>query len=371
MVFTCQKDIFQESLNICSKAVTSKTTLPILEGFLIEASDMNIKITGYNLELGIECTSAANVEKSGSVVIPAKILSDIIREMPDGEILLNVSDDNKVLIKNGSTEFKFSAFPSDEFPELPNISYDKTFTVSSNELKRIIRQTLFAVSADESRPILTGSLFEIEKENLTVISLDGYRMALRRGKIENQNGIDTSFVVPGKSLSEISKILEDDKEVSFYISNKHLVVESENVKVFTRLLEGQFFNYKSAIPENNEIEISMNTDEFINSIRRVSPIISEINKSPVRCNFEFNTLKMSCISPLGSAYNELKLDKNDKQICIGFNNKFLLDALRACECERIILKINTPVTPVIVIPENKDDNSFLYLVLPWRLNNED
>lgn len=370
MIFTCQKDIFQENINICSKAVTSKTTLPILEGFLIEASDTDIKITGYNLELGIECKISANVEKTGSIIIPSKILSDIIREMPNGEILVKVSDDNKVLIKNGSTEFKFSAFSSDEFPELPIISYDKTFTISSNELKRIIRQTLFAISSDESRPILTGSLFEIEKENLTVISLDGYRMALRRGQIENKNGIDTNFVVPGKSLSEISKILDDDKDVCFYISNKHLVIESENIKVFTRLLEGQFFNYKSAIPNNNETEIAINTEEFINSIRRVSPIISEINKSPVRCNFEFNTLKMSCISPLGSAYNEIKLDNNDKQICIGFNNKFLLDALRACECQRIILKINTPVSPVIIIPEDKNDNSFLYLVLPWRLNNE-
>ncbi|MBR4949909.1 MAG: DNA polymerase III subunit beta [Clostridia bacterium] len=370
MIFTCQKDLFQESINICSRAITSKTTMPVLEGFLIETSDIDIKITGYNLEMGIECNTPASVEEPGSVIIPCRILSDIIREMPDGEISFNVSKDNKVTIKNGSTEFKFSAFAADEYPELPIISYDKTFNISSDELKRIIRQTLFAVSSDDSRPVLTGSLFEIEKEDLTVVSLDGYRLAIRKGKIQNENGIDTSFIVPGKALSEISKITEENKEITFYTSNKHLVVETENIKLYTRLLEGQFFNYKSAVPQNNEIEIPIKTDEFINSIRRVSPIISEINKSPIRCNFEFDTLKMSCISPLGSAYNEIKLERNDKQICIGFNNKFLMEALRACECEKVILKVNTPVSPAVIIPEDKNDNSFLYLVLPWRLNND-
>lgn len=370
MKFSCEKALLQSAISTASRAVSPKSSIPALEGILLEA-DHDLKLTGYNLETGIRTTVPADISQSGTLVLSARLFGEIIRKMPD-DIVSFSSENYMVNIKCGLSEFNILATDPEEFPELPTVEYQNSFTILQSKLKSIISQTIFAVSDNESRPIHTGSLFELEENILTVVSVDGYRLALRREEIEHVEGSPAfSFVVPGGALSEVEKICSDlDDYISITQGQRHIMFKAVDTILITRRLEGEFLAYRQAVPRNNTLHIEGDTRALLASIDRVSLIISDKLKSPLRCIFEENLLKISTKTAIGDATDQCTIDGDGGNLEIGFNNKYLMDALKAAPSDRVRLELTTAVSPCIILPTDGSEN-FLYMVLPVRLKAED
>lgn len=366
MKFTCEKALLQAAISTASRAVSPKSSIPALEGILLEAST-DLRLTGYNLETGIRTTVSADVTETGSMVLSARLFGEIIRKLPD-DIITFQSVNYTVNIKCGMSEFNIMGTSSEEFPELPSVEYQNTLFIPQSRLRSMISQTLFAVSDNESRPIHTGSLFEAEGDTLTVVSVDGYRLALRREPIDRKEGAEAfSFVVPGAALSEVEKICSDvDEDASVIQGARHVMFKVGNTMLVARRLEGEFLAYRQAIPRNNPIQIEGDTRMLLSSIDRVSLIISDKLKSPLRCIFDNNVLRLSTKTAIGDANDVCPLDGDGGGLEIGFNNKYLMDALKAAPADRVRLELSTGVSPCVILPVEGEEN-FLYMVLPVRL----
>lgn len=365
MKIICQKQDLTEAISTASKAVSSKSSLPALEGLLIRA-EAEITITGYDLEMGIRCGAVGTIEEQGAIVLPARTFGEIIRKLPDDLITLSVDDSGKADITCGMTEFAIIGTPAEEFPDLPEVIGDKRLTLPQNVLKSMIRQTVFAVSSNENKPIITGCLFDVLSDELKVVAVDGFRLALRKEKLLESVAENFSFVVPGKTLLEVARVLSDtDLPVSLSVTRKQILFELENIVLVSRLLEGEFMNYENAIPKEAKLHITADTRRFTEAVERTALLISERLKSPVRLNFEMDTIRLSCATPLGRAQDEFPVKSEGETLEMGFNNRFLLDALKNCECEQIKIAINTPLLPMVITPIEGDE--FLFLVLPVRL----
>lgn len=368
MFFSCEKDLLLEGISTVQKAAASRSALPALEGILFRAEGERLTVTGYDLDLGIESVIDASISKEGSIVINAKMIGDIIRKMPSGLITLSVGDNYLINIKGGRAEFNLVGLDSKEFPDLPFVEGEKKFSLPQSVLKSMIRQTIFAVSQNESNPIYTGSLFELKDGFLNVVSIDGYRLALRREKAE---GEDMSFVVPAKTLSEVSKIIKDDEEgdVSIVLTKKHIVFLIDKFKVVSRLLEGEFINYDNAIPNSNTISVTVDAQELMSCVERTSLLVQEKIKSPlvVKADKDGGIMSLSCNTSIGNAYDEILCEIDGGEIEIGFNHRYLHDALKACETEKVKIKLSSPLSPCVICPTEGDD--FIMLVLPVRLKN--
>ena len=369
MKFSCEKAILQEALSTTSWAVASKSAIPTLEGLLIEASD-TVTITGYNLETGISTKIPSDVTEPGKVVINAKILSDIIRFFPDDIVTVSVSETLTVLIMCGNAKYEIMGLPADEFPNLPEIESDHTLKLPQNMLKSMISQTIFAISTNDNKPVHTGSLFEIENGILNVVSVDGFRLAIRTEQLKNSSIDDAfSFIVPGHTLKEIEKIMDDvDEEIEIMLGKKHITFTIDQTTLISRVLEGEFLNYKNAIPKAHAFTTCVGVRDLISSLERVSIIINERIKNPVRCNFTENSMKLSCTTPLGKSQDECILKSAAEPLEIGFNNRYLLDALKACPDSEVLMELNTHLSPIILKPI--EGNSYLYLILPVRLKSD-
>ncbi len=369
MKISCEKNLLLDNINIVQKAVSPKSTLPILEGILIEASE-NLKLTGNDLELGIECKIEAEIEQEGAVVLNSKIFGDIIRRLPNDVVTIEVDSNNHhTTIKCGNSEFNIMGISSSEFPEIPHVEKRNSLTFSQQKLRSMIRQTIFAVGNNENKLILTGSLIEIEEEKFNMVSVDGYRLALRKEKINNESK-GMSFVVPGKTLNELSKIIkEDEKEIILYTSDKHVLFEFDNCRIVSRLLEGEFLNYKQIIPSEHSITVKTSVRSLINSIERAALIITSDNKKyPVKLSIKMDKIIISCMTDMGKVQDSINVETLGEDLEIGFNHKYLLDALKNCESEEVILEFNNSLSPCIIKPVEGD--SFIYLVLPVRLRND-
>lgn len=366
MKFSCEKSILLEAIQITSRAVSNKSTINILEGLKITATD-KLTLTGYDLSIGIKTNIEAHITQKGNIVLSAKLFGDIIRKLPNDIIYFETDENMMTTIRCRKTIFNLIALSAENFPKIPEVNREKQIKISQPILKSMISQTIFAVSDNESKPIHTGCLFEINKNNLSIVAVDGYRLSVRNEQINEIKENNMKFVVPGSSLKEIEKILGDNekKEVSIYPDTKHILFEIENTIFITRLIEGEFLNYKAAIPPKNKNMIRVKVHEIINSIERVSLIVSERLKNPIRMNFENNVIKMNCITSIGKSYDECIIENLEQNIEIGFNSKYLLDALRACDEEEINLSISNPLNPMIIYPI--EGNKFTYLVLPVRL----
>ena len=366
MKFSCEKALLQNAISTTARAVSQKSSIPALEGILLEA-DNNLRLTGYNLETGIRTTLPAQVQKAGSLVLSARLFGEIIRKLPD-DIIIFSAENLMVNIKCGMSEFNILATDPEDFPELPTVEYQNSFLIPERDLGAMIRQTLFAVSDNESRPIHTGSLFEAAGDQLTIVSLDGYRLALRREKIQDQQGEKSfSFVVPGAALSEVEKICSDsDQLASVTQGARHVMFKMGETVLVARRLEGEFLDYRQAIPRNNTIKVTGDTRSLLSSIDRVSLIISDKLKSPLRCTFEENLLRISTRTAIGDAADQCLLSGDGKGLEIGFNNKYLMDALKAAPADQVRLELTTGVAPCLILPVEGEEN-FLYMVLPVRL----
>ncbi len=366
MKFSCEKALLQAAISTASRAVSPKSSIPALEGILLEAG-ADLRLTGYNLETGIRAVIPADVQSGGTLVLGARLFGEIIRKLPDDVVQFS-SENYMVHIQCGMSEFHILGTDPEEFPELPAVEYQNSCTLPQNLLKPMIGQTLFAVSDNESRPIHTGSLFEVDGTGLTIVSVDGYRLALRHEAISSREGAESfSFVVPGAALSEVEKICADTEDpVTITQGARHIMFKIGGTMLVSRRLEGEFLAYRQAIPRNNTIQVEGDTRALLASIDRVSLIISDKLKSPLRCIFDQGILRLSTKTAIGDANDQCAIDGDGGGLEIGFNNKYLMDALKAAPAGRVRLELTTGVSPCVILPVEGEE-SFLYMVLPVRL----
>ncbi len=346
-----------DCINTVQKAVPTKTTLSVLEGILFMAQSGKLTLTATDLELGIETRTDVDVLEPGSMVVDANIINDIVRKLPNSELEIEKKE-NFIKIKCQGSEFEILELPTEEFPQLPTIDRENQFTLPSSILKEMIRQTIFAVSTDEIRPILTGALMEVDKDKINMVALDGYRMAVKTSKILND--IEIKAVIPGKTLSEIGKIIDDkDEPVNIFISKNQILFNIEDTIVTSRLLEGEFINYSQLIPDDHKIKVGINKAEFLESCDRAALFASTIK-------FEIfdDIMNIKSNSEKGNVYEELSISKEGEDLEIAFNPRYIIEALKVINNEKIEIEYTSGVSPSIIRP--KDDSGFLYLVLPVR-----
>lgn len=365
MKIICSKENLVAAINTVQKAVATKTTLPVLEGILIEAED-NVKLLATDLEIGIEYFLEADIVDKGCVVIDSKILGDIARKLPDSEICIESnSENNMVKIECEASVFEISGKSASGYPTLPEIERNSAFTIQASTLKEIIKQTIFAVSTDEKRPILTGSLFELQNGVLHVVSIDGFRLALKRETVSNEYG-DFSVVVPGKALNEIVKIIEpSDSEISIYQSYSQVLFDLKRCRIYSRLLEGEFLNYDNIIPKEFSIDVRVDSKQLLYAIERVSLLTRDDRKYPIRLLVEPDKLSIKTNTDLGSAREEIAAETSGNELEIGFNPKYLLDSLKVIEEEKICIGFTSNIGPCVIKP--LEGQGFLHMILPVRL----
>lgn len=369
MKFSCEKALLQSAILIASRAVAAKSSIPALEGLLLEAGDSGtVYLTGYNQETGIRSSLQAQVTEPGSLVLPARLFSEIVRKMNDDLLTLQEAE-LKVHISCGLSEFDLMAMSPEDFPELPTVEHQNSFQLAEQTLRLMISQTIFAVSQDESRPIHTGCLFSVGEDGLTLVAVDGFRLALRREAVMENNGT-FEFVVPGVSLSEVEKICrETDEPVLVHQGSRHVMFQIGSTILISRRLEGEFLAWRQAIPRTNPIKISVEAKQFLSCIERVSLIVSEKLKSPLRCVFGENEIDITTRTALGNAHDCCPMEGDGQGLEIGFNNRYMMDALKAAPTEHVTLEMSSPVTPCIIVPTEGEEN-FLFMVLPVRLKAE-
>ena len=370
MKLICEKDNILKALNSVTKAVATKTTMPILEGILIQTNDNEVKFTTYDLEIGIEYIINCEVKEQGATVVNAIMFSEIIRRLPEAEIKISLDDKNLLVIECEGSLYKLATMNPDEFPELPQINIENSIEIEQNALKEMIRKTIFAVSTEENRPIFTGCLFEIKNNKLNVVAVDGFRLAWKSKFLQAQVN-DFSAVIPGRTLNEINKILTDSFDtIKIGVSKNQALFEMENCKIVTRLLDGEFLNYASVIPETWETRIRVDKNAIQNCFERVSLIsassIEKEKKYPVKVNVEIGKVVISCTNQTGDAKEEMFVETEGQNLEAGFNPKYFLDALRAIDDPEVFIDFGSSISPCIIRP-TEENGDYIYMVLPIRM----
>lgn len=368
MKFSCEKAILQTAVTTAGRVVASKSSIQALEGVLIEADISGLCLSGYNLETGIVTKVSAEVTEGGAIVLSARLFGEILRRMPDDMVSIS-TEGFSVHIQGGPTSYDIMGTSDEDFPDLPSVDEGNNLTITQEDLRAMISQTIFAVSDNESRPIHTGALFEAGSQELTMVAVDGYRLALRREKLLDQEGAEKlSFVVPGAALKEVEKICADsDEPVTVTQGDRHVTFQIGDTLLVARRLEGEFLNYRQTIPQNNAIVLEAETADLQRSIDRASLIINDKLKSPLRCKFDDGVLSITSKTAMGSAFDSCPIDGDGRGLEIGFNNRFLMDAVKAAPAQRVRLELNTATSPCLVLPQAGEPDNFLYMVLPVRL----
>lgn len=366
MKIRCQKTDLVKGVSIVSKAVPSKTTMPILECILIDATTNTIKLTANDMELGIETVIDGLVEQKGMIAIDAKIFSDIVRKLPDNEIVIETDSNYQTLITCEKAKFNISGRSGEDFSYLPYIEKDVPVVLSQFTLKEVIHQTIFSIADNDSNKLMTGELFEINENVLKVVSLDGHRISIRKIYL-NQNYDMKKVVVPGKTLMEISKILSGDveSEVNIFFTNNHVVFEFDRTIVVSRLIEGEYFRISQMLSNDYETKVKINKKELLNCIDRATLLVKEGDKKPIIINIQDDFMELKIKSQLGTMDEEIVIEKEGKDLLIGFNPKFLIDALRVIDDEEVTLYFMNAKAPCFIKDERE---SYIYLILPVNFN---
>lgn len=366
MKIKCQKSDLLNSVNIVLKAVPVKSTMPILECVVINVNESTIKLIGNDMELGIETIVKGDIVSSGSIALNAKIFSEIIRKLPDNEVTIDTDNNYMATITCEKSKFTISGKSTDEFPVLPKIEKKSALTISQFSLKEVIRQTVFSISDNESNKIMTGELFEIDDKEMRVVSLDGHRISIRKIELK-QSFESTKVIVPGKTLIEVSKILsgEISDEVSIYFTEKHILFEFDDTLVLSRLIEGEYYKINQMLSADYETKVTINKKEFLSCIDRATLLIKETEKKPIIVGIKDGTMELKINSTIGSMDEEIDISKEGKDILIGFNPKFLIDALRVIDDEEVTIYLINPKAPCYI--KDKDE-TYIYLILPVNFN---
>lgn len=366
MKIICSKTELQKSINISMKAVPSKTTMPILECVLIDASTDTIKFTTNDMELGIETIVKGTVSEKGIIALDAKIFSEIIRKLPDNDVTIVTDDNFNVTITCEKAKFNIGGKSGEDFSYLPVIEKEDYITISQFTLKEVIRQTIFCTAMNDNNKLMTGELFEIIGDTLSVVALDGHRIAIRKIQLKESYS-DKKVIVPGKTLSEISKILsgEVENQVNIFFTKNHIVFEFDDTMVVSRLIEGQYFKVDQMLSSDYETKIKVNKKELMNCIDRATLFVKEGDKKPIIINILDGYMKMTIDSQMGSMDEDVDIDKEGKDILIGFNPKFIIDALRVIDEEEVYMYLMNPKAPCFIKDEQK---TYTYLILPVNFN---
>ncbi len=368
MRFTCEKSLLVAGLNITGRTVAQKSTLSTIEGILCKAGD-GLSLTGYNMETAITYLIDADVSDIGECVLPAKLFGDIIRRLPEGPVTVVVDENYKISIRAGFASFTISAESADDYPELPDVGDGKSIRIPQKALKELINGTIFAVSENQGRPIHTGVKFEAENDKLSAIAVDGFRLARRTYHFEEAGNHNFSFVVPAQSLKEVEKILQDtDEMVKLTLGNKHILFQMGGATLICRLLEGDFLDWRKVIPTSCPHKLVAHVSDLVSSIERVGLIVSEKYKSPVRCIFSNQELLLRTNTTIGAAEDRCSMAGDGKELEIGFNVRYLADALRAVPSEEVCMELTNSLSPIVLTPVD-DKQDFAYMVLPVRIKN--
>ena len=369
MKFSCEKALLQSAIATASRATAPKSSIPALEGILLEAGS-ELLLTGYNLETGIRTVVPAEIGEKGSLVLSARLFGDIVRRLPD-DVLTVTTEGLTVHIQCGDVNYNIQGIDPEDFPELPVVEPQNALLLSRATLSDMISRTIFAISNNDGRPILTGSLFEVMGQTLTVVSVDGQRLALRREQLEKAPGRDFSFVVPGMALGEVRSICGDSEEtVEITTGQRQILFRMGSTILVTRRLEGEFLNYRQSISWKSTIDLNVEVKQLMTSIDRVSLILQENTRNPLRCIVGDGVIYLSSVTAIGNASDQCPVEGSGDDLHIGFNHKFMMDALKAVPVEKAKLLMGTPSTPCIIVPTDAESGqeAFLFMVLPVRMS---
>lgn len=362
MKIICNKNDLQKAVNTVMKAVPSKTTMPILECILIDASKGEIKFTANDMELGIETKVEGSIAEKGIVALEAKLFSEIIRKLPDSDVTITSDEKNNTLIVCEKAKFNIMGKDGEDFSYLPFVEKDYCIQISQFTLREVIRQTIFSIAPNDSNKMMTGELFEISGNEMKVVSLDGHRISIRKIELKSEYG-DKKVIVPGKTLIEISKILSGGTEdmVDIYFTDNHIVFEFDQTVVVSRLIEGNYFRVNQMLSNDYETKVSINKKELLDCIDRATLLVKEGDKRPIILNISDNVMELKISSQIGTMDELIDIELEGKDIKIGFNPKFLIDALRVIDDELIDIYYMNPKAPCFIRDENQ---SYIYLILP-------
>ena len=365
MKFTCSTNDLTIASATVAKAVSQKAAIPSIEGILIKATDGSVSLTGYDLEMAIVTSVEANIEEEGSIVIDARTLCEIVRKMP-GETITITADERKLCtINSAHSEFSLNGIGVEDYPELPSVQNGMQMDINPDLFAKMVRKTVFACAVVDTRPIFTGVKFEIEDNELRMIALDGFRLAIRKEKIE-YDGEKLEFIVPAKTLNEIVKISNEAEDtISVSLGKRHIIFNIGNYSVISRLIEGTFLDYSRTIPTGSKTQTVVSTEELLKAIERTAIVITDRIKSPVRCIFSGNEIKMNCITNTARVNDRISASVLGEKVEIGFNSKFFIDALKNADCEEIKIEIIDSIKPIKITPVEGDD--FLFIIMPVRL----
>ncbi len=370
MKFICEKEKLMIGLNTVSRSSVSRTTEPIYEGILITLKNNEIVLTTNDSEIGMECKIIdIDCVEEGKTVVDCKMFCDIIRKLPNSEVKIYINDNDLLVIECEGSTYKLSTLNANEFPTLPTINVEKSISIESKVLKELVKKTSFAISVDENRPVFTGELFEIAENKLNVVSVDGFRLALRKANISKASE-DFSAIIPGKYLNEIVKNLQETEDlVEIGISKNQALFELPNCKIVTRLLDGEFLNYNNVIPKERETRIKVNKNALQSAIERAAifsiTAAEKEKKYPIKMSISLGLLTISCTSQVGDAKEEVVIETTGKELEIGFNPKYMLDVLKVIEEEEVYLDFGTNISPCII--KSTLEDKYTYMVLPVRL----
>lgn len=365
MQIICLKENLVTNTNIVLKAISQRTTLPILECILLEVSDI-FKMTANNLEMAIETAPIeVDIVRPGRAAIDAKMFFDIIRRLPEDKVIIKVEDNDIVYITSGKAEFKIFGQDADDFPRLPDFEKLEKYTVGANAFRNMIRQTIFSISSLDDKPVYTGELMEIEEGVLNLVAVDNFRVSLRKETL-SESGSNFMAIIPGRTMNELSKILPQEGDVSFYFTEKHVLFESEGCMLISRLIEGEFLKYKQVLSQDHTTSLDINAKELLSALERSTLISGDNRKTPVILKMSNNRLAMTSKAEMGNLYDELDIQMMGRDLQISFNPKYLIDAIKVIESETITLGFNSELSPCIIT--EKGLGTYKYLVLPLRPN---
>lgn len=366
MKFTCNKKALSDCVAGVSKAVTPSSAVPVLQGILIRAEGFTLEMTGYDLEMAITTSLEANVTVPGEIVLPAKLLSDMLRSLAAEEVTIESTENLSTHVKGGITEYDLMGMSAADFPDLPSPGAEPAFEIDAAELANMINTTIYAVSSDDKKPALTGELFSISPGELTIVALDGFRLAITHHPILSEREID--IVVPAKTATEVSRLMgESGDSIKVDANRRYVVFSGGGYTLISRLIEGEFFNYKNTIPEAYKTRVVVEVADFEKSIDRCSVIITERLKNPLRITFD-KFIDIRCQTPLGKVMDQIEATIEGEKMEIGFNYRYLLDALRNSGSDKVILELSGPHLAVKILPVEGEE--FLFLVVPVRFKND-
>lgn len=352
-------------IGIAQKAINSKTTIELLKGILLVAKNDQLKITGYDAEIGIETYTQAEVQEEGEIVVDARLFGDIIRKLPDSFVELETDNENNIYINCVNSKFKIKGYPAKEFPKLPDVEDGALCDIPQELLKNMIKQTVFAISQDQTKPILMGELLEIQDGNISLVAIDGYRLAVRTSNFENpiQN---VKVIIPGKTLIDVNSLLTSEESIGLGFNEKNAVFMIKDTKIITRLLEGDFIDYKKLLPKEYNTKVKLNTRDLLDSIERASLLSQTEKNNLIKLSIRDEIMAITSNTEKGNVYEEVALELDGDYLDIAFNSRYFIEGLKNIESEEIFIELTTNVNPCIIKPSNGTD--YTYLLLPVRVS---